>query len=169
MSLARRLGQGLSALGPRLPTDRDSILSETLTPPQRAVFELLPAYDQRHLCAVYRALQTEGETDSELRQAALLHDIGKAALGGRVRLIDRVFFVVLQSTSTRLLERATRLPAPRWRLGLALAHHHPRLGAEWAAELGCSPRTCWLIAHHADDPLADDPALRRLIAADRSV
>jgi hypothetical protein len=169
MSVRGRVAQGLSALRPRYPPDRDEILSDVLTPRQRAAFLSLPAYDQRHLIAVYRSLRADGETDSALLQAALLHDIGKAALGGRVRLLDRVILVVLQRASPRLLEWGSRLPAPRWRLGIVLARHHPRLGAEWAAELGCSPRICWLIAHHADDPPPDDPALRRLRAADRSV
>jgi hypothetical protein len=163
-----RIPQGLSAIRPRLPPDRDMILNEALTPAQRMAFAALPVYDQHHLCAVYRALQSSGETDADLLQAALLHDLGKVALGGRVRLFDRVLIVLLGASSTRLLAIATTLPAPRWRLGLALAHHHPRLGAEWAQELGCSRRTCWLIAHHAENAPSHDAQLLRLVAADRA-
>jgi hypothetical protein len=42
------------------------------------------------------------------------------------------------------------------------------LGAEKAAAANCSPRVCWLIAHHEDDPAPDDEGLRRLMAADNA-
>jgi hypothetical protein len=168
MSVVGRLAQGLSGLRPHLPDDRDEILEETLTPQQRAAFATLPVYDQRHLCAVYRRLRSSGENDPDLLRAALMHDLGKAALGGRVSLVDRTFNVLLGAIAPSLHDYLTRLPAPRWRLGLALAHHHPRLGAEWAAKLGCSERTCWLIAHHADVPPPSDSDLQRLKAADHA-
>jgi hypothetical protein len=168
VSLVGRFAQGLSAIHPRLPPDRDMILIESLSPAQRMAFLALPAYDQPHLCTVYRTLRSSGEMDADLLQAALLHDIGKVAIGGRVRLFDRVLLVVLGVSSPRLLEKTTKLPSRRWRLGLALAHHHPSLGSEWAELLGCSPRTCWLISHHADHSPPDDPQLLRLIGADQA-
>jgi hypothetical protein len=155
-------------LAPRIPDDRDANLGEALTPAQRAAFLQLPVYDQRHLCAVYRALRSRDPDDHELLQAGLLHDLGKAALNGRVRLIDRVAIVVLNRIAPRLSKRLTSLPCPRWRLGLALAVHHPALGADWARTLSCSERTCWLIEHHADRPVLNDDALIRLAAADES-
>jgi hypothetical protein len=164
-----RIAQGVSGLFPRIPADRDKILAEMLSLPQRDAFITLPVFDQVHLCATYRYVRDTGATDEELLRAALLHDLGKAAQGGRVTLLDRTLNVLLSAVALALLDRLAKLPAPRWRAGLALAVHHPRLGAEWAAELGCSARTCWLIAHHADDPPPDDDGLRQLILADRSV
>jgi hypothetical protein len=99
----------------------------------------------------------------------LLHDIGKVAVNGRVRLIDRAAKVVLARVSPQLLSWLARLPAPRWRRGLALAVHHPRLGAARAADLGCSPRACWLIAHHEDEPAPEDDALTMLCRVDDRV
>lgn len=165
--LAGRLRQGVSALRPRLPTDRDTAIAALPVDAQRA-FRWLPAYDQAHLCAVHRRLLADGAIDPDLLAAALLHDIGKATLGGRVTPLDRTLNVLLDRFAPRHLDRLARLPAPRWRMGLALAVHHPQLGAEWARELGCSERTCWLIAHHANDPAPNDPDLARLIAADRA-
>jgi len=52
VSLVGRFAQGLSAIHPRLPPDRDMILIESLSPAQRMAFLTLPAYDQHHLCAV---------------------------------------------------------------------------------------------------------------------
>jgi hypothetical protein len=168
MAVIDRVVQGLAGLHPRLPTDRDAILGDVLTPQQQSAFLSLPIYDQRHLCAVYRYLRNSGVSDRDLLRAGLLHDLGKASLGGRVTLLDRTLNVLLGAFAPALRDRLARLPAPRWRLGLALALHHPQLGADWASHLGCSERTCWLIAHHADDPAPDDPDLQRLIAADHA-
>jgi hypothetical protein len=169
VAVVDRIAQGASGLFPRLPAERDAILAETLSTAQRDAFLTLPVYDQRHLCATYRYLRNKGIANTELLQAALLHDLGKAALGGRVTLLDRTLNVLVGTFAPALLDRLARLPAPRWRTGLALAVHHPRLGAEWAAELGCSARTCWLIAHHADDPPPDGDDLAQLILADKAV
>jgi len=168
-TLLHRLQQGLAALRPRLPVDRDAILAATLSAPQTEAFRRLPIHDQAHLCRVYRALRDDGVIDPDLLAATLLHDIGKLDPNGpgHVRLIDRVARVVLARLAPALLHRLSRPPAPRWRRGLALAVHHPALGAEHAAALGSSDRTCWLIAHH-HDASPTDPDLRRLIAADRA-
>ncbi|MBA3642506.1 MAG: hypothetical protein H0W59_00335 [Chloroflexia bacterium] len=159
------MAQGLSALRPRIPADRDQIPAAMLTPSQAAAFCALPRHDQQHLCAVYRTLQRRGVTDHDLLAAGLLHDLGQQSPRSRVRLVDRIARVALAAVAPRLLSRLTRAPVPRWRAGLALASHHPRLGAEAAAVLGLSPRTCWLIAHH-EDRAAPDPDLASLMAAD---
>ena len=165
---AHRFRQGLSAVRAQVPRDRDAILAEALTPRQAAAFRELPPHDQAHLCRVYRSLRDRGVTDRDLLAAALLHDLGKVSRAGHVRLVDRVAHVVLARFAPGLLSRLAGLPAPRWRLGLALAVHHPALGAARAAELGCSPRTCWLIGHHEDADATTDPALALLAEADRS-
>lgn len=135
---------------------------------QAAAFRGLPPHDQAHLCRAYRWLRDDGGSDRDLLAAALLHDLGKASPTGSIRLPDRVARVVLSRLAPSLLRRVARLPAPAWRRGLALAVHHPALGAKRAAALGCSARTCWLIAHHEDATNRHDPDLARLIAADRA-
>lgn len=165
-SIGSRLRQGLAGLRPTIPPNRDTLL-ELLDAPLRASFLHLSVYDQCHLCSVHDLLVRQGETDRDVLTAALLHDLGKAALGGRVRLLDRTLNVLLTSCAPGVHRRLSALPASRWRLGLALAARHPQLGAAWARELGCNGRVCWLIAHHADQPLPDDDGLRRLAEADR--
>ena len=150
-----------------MPDDRDAILASTLTPPQAAAFRALPVHDQAHLCAVYRFLRDRGVDDREVLTAGLLHDLGKVSAAGQVRLVDRAVRVVLARLVPGLLRRWARVPAAGWRLGLALAVHHPALGAERAAALGASPRVCWLIAHHEDAGAVDDRDLRLLAVADR--
>lgn len=167
-SIRTRLRQGLAALRPMRPLGCDEILSELLTGRQAAVFRQLPLFDQAHLCRVCEALRARGEEDRDLLVAALLHDVGKVGRRGSIRLPHRVLRVVLRRFCPRLLAWLARLPDSRWRAGFALAVHHAALGAERAAELGCSARTCWLIAHHEDDPAPDDERLRRLMAADQA-
>lgn len=162
-----RLRQGFSAIRPAIPADREAILAATLTPAQRAAFRALSRHDQAHCCRVYRLLHAGG-APHDLLVAALLHDVAKVGPDGRVRLPDRVARVVLLRCAPRLLARLSRLPASTWRAGLALTVHHPRLGAERAKALGCSERACWLIAHHEDRPVPDDPDLKRLVEADHA-
>jgi hypothetical protein len=162
-----RIQQGVLALRPRVPAIRDGVLAEWLTPTQAAAFRGLPKHDQAHLLRVYQALVAQGVTDADLLVAGLLHDLGKSSPYGSVRLIDRVTKVMIARIMPGLLARLTRAPAPWYRYGLWLAAHHPRLGAERAAALGCTPRTCWLIAHHEDAMPDPDPALGLLIQIDR--
>ena len=162
-----RLRQGLKALRPAIPPDREAILAASLTPPQRDEFRTLSRHDQAHCCRVYRLLHAEGASH-DLLVAGLFHDIAKAGTDAQVRFSDRVMRVVLRRFAPRLLARLSRLPAPRWRAGIALAVCHPMLGAERARAIGCSERACWLIAHHEDVPVPDDPDLKRLVAADHA-
>lgn len=169
MSWTKRLQQGITALRPvSLPVDLDAVIETLLTNDQAKAFRQLPPYDQAHLLRVYQRLVAAGERDREVLIAALLHDIGKAMPSARVRLPDRVARVILRRCAPRVLDRFARMPAPWWRTGLTLAVHHPKVGAHKAAALGCTPRVCWLIEHHEDDPPPPDPALHRLIAADRA-
>ncbi len=85
----------------------------------------------------------------------------------RVRLVDRIARVLLDRFAPRLLMHLSREAAASWwREGLVLAVHHASLGAQRAATLGCSERTCWLIAYHADRPFPPEDLLRLLVAAD---
>lgn len=165
---AYRLDQCLDAVIASVPADRDAILAAILTIDQATAFRALPSHDQAHLCRVYRVVVGHGPASNDLLIAALLHDIAKSGPQGRVRLVDRIAHVVLRRLAPRALDRLARLPAPSWRAGIALAVHHPSLGAEQARALGCSPRACWLIAHHADPSPPHDPDLHRLITADHT-
>ncbi len=170
-TLAYRLRQGLGALRPTVPADRDAILATLPGPEAAAAFRALSPHDQAHLCRTFRALRENGVTDRDLLVAGLLHDLAKGGapgVPGRVRLVDRVLRVLLRRLAPGALVRLARLPAPRWRAGLALAVHHPRLGAERAARLGVSEHACWLIAHHEAGAPPADPDLARLRAADRA-
>jgi putative nucleotidyltransferase with HDIG domain len=163
----KRVRQGLRSFRPTMPEDTDSIVQATLTGQQFAAFRALPAFDQAHLVRVVLWLRRHGVTDSDLLTAGLLHDIGKSHNGARVSTIDRSARVVLRRFSPRMMEWLAREPAPGWRKGFALAVHHPSIGAEMAADLGCNERVCWLIANHETSGIESrDPDLALLIRAD---
>ncbi len=167
--LRYRLSQGIGALIADIPIDREETLSTLLSPPQHDAFLNLPAHDQAHLLRVVAMIAQSDSTPShDLLVAALLHDIGKVSPNGRVRMPDRILRVLLSRYAPRLWVRLSRLPARGWRTGMVLAEHHPGLGAELAASLGCSGHACWLIAHHGDATLPNNSDLRRLVAADHA-
>lgn len=165
--LRYRLVQGLSSLGAAPPPRTIDVLETLLTSKQVAAFMRMSPHDQAHSVRVLRLVSNDADPPSiDLMVAAVFHDIGKVGPGGRVRLLDRVFRVCLGSVAPTIWMWLARPPATGWRAGMVLAQYHPSLGAQIAAGLECSPRTSWLIEHHADRPLPDDADLRRLVFAD---
>lgn len=165
-TIVYRLKQAARTLRADLPEGGEELLAQLLTPSQEAAFRALPKVDQAHSIRVAQALARDDSPSRDLLIAGLLHDMAKVQPAGRVRFHHRVARVVLAKFAPGLLGKLAALPAPHWLLGLALAVHHPILGARQARELGCSPRTCWLIAHHADRQPTEDLELRQLMQAD---
>jgi predicted RNase H-like nuclease len=83
--------------------------------------------------------------------------------------------VVADALLPRVVERwASSQPEDGWRYALYVQREHAAIGAEWAAQAGCSALSCWLIAQHQrevdallDDQsiLADAVRVRALLAA----
>jgi hypothetical protein len=152
--VAERLGhRARQFLGALRTTSADADVDERLSQlldnrEQVALLMRLSPFDRAHHLKVHDTLVNWGCRDPDLLQAALLHDIGKADGRGRVRVHDRVLYVVLQWTTPRLLGRLTAPPGRRFLHGLYLARNHARLGAQLAADAGASPRCYALIAAH---------------------
>ena len=131
-----------------------------------ARFRRLPAADQRHLLAVYRALREAG-ADKDTCVAGLLHDIGKMDGTLRVGTLDRVANVLLKRLWARGHAALAARPAAPWPLrGVHLAARHAERGAALATECGYPARVVWLIRHHERRDWAGDRQLALLIAAD---
>jgi hypothetical protein len=133
------------------PTDW-ALVNETLTPAAIALFARMPADAQAHSLRVLKELQAGGDTSPDLAVAALLHDVGKVAAndaGAYLGLWLRGPLVLLEAWRPDWLRAwATPVAGPTLRYALYVHLEHPAIGAQWAAEAGCSPAACWLIAHH---------------------
>jgi hypothetical protein len=171
-ALRYRVGQFLRALTAQVSEEEVEQAVCILTPEARALFRCQAAQDQRHALVVYHALRQAGHTTPQLRAAALLHDVGKAA--ARLPAWQRATIVLLEHFAPRLLAhlsqgepqaRALSLPKepalpPRvlvavslpkgWRRPFVVHARHPEVGSRWAQEAGCSPLTVALIRRHQD-------------------
>jgi hypothetical protein len=156
--------------------------ADILPPKARELFCRQARQDQRHALAVYRTLCREGHTDAELLQAALLHDVGKAAAPlpawqrAVIVLMDRFaprwLASLGQAAARDLSEIDPGEPAPSlaggWRRPLIAHAVHPEIGARWAEAGGCSALTVSLIRHHHDQPSGRGPEERARLAALRA-
>jgi len=160
-----RTAQGLRALSsPLMPLNRearDAALA-ILPAPAAIAFRALPKADQRHALRVYQALAMDGECDTDLLIAALLHDSGKHP---NVGVTQRTARVLLARWPRALMWTAAngRL-LPHWRSGMARLLNHAALGADLAASWGCTTATVAIIraSHDPDAP----EIVRRLQAVD---
>lgn len=131
------------------------------------LLERLSPFDRRHALAVYDWLSARGVADSDLLQAGLLHDVGKADERTRVRLLHRVGLVVGRWFAPVWLARHWTPPHDKRLLhGLYLARNHASLGAISAARAGASQRCCALIAAHDHPGPHSDQQLQLLCLAD---
>jgi hypothetical protein len=144
-------------------------VADVLGPALVGLFGELDVKDQRHSLEVLRSLDRGVPgASSEIRQAALLHDIGKANL--RIGLVGRVFLSVVGGTPlTRLLgssedgaapDRSAAVPptaatAGRARVPLrtrmARYCRYEQLGSARLADLEPSPHpvvVAWAREHH---------------------
>jgi hypothetical protein len=163
-----RTGQFFRALTARVSDEGVKRATHDLMPEAQALFRRQAAQDQRHALAVYHALQQAGHTDPHLLAAALLHDVGKAAI--RLSAVHRSIIVLLGRFAPTLLARLCQ-GEPRWWNRPFIVHaRHPETGAHWAEEAGCSTVTVTLIRRHEEPPAScqteQDHLLAVLQAAD---
>jgi len=155
----------------------EAALTPYLSSAQIALFQSMPASEQRHALDVLRTLQKEGHCDAILAQAALLHDTGKVLpsvgqgkIRERVHLWHRVAKVLLQAIHPALLRRLAVDEPNSWHYPFFILLHHDARGAELAATAGTDPLAVALIRwHHTAPEESDlDSRGRALLAALRS-
>lgn len=157
-----RAWQFFRAMLVRVRVEEYALVEQRLSAAQVALFRSMPRCDQRHCLDVFYALRDGGYGNETLLRAALIHDVGKSA--GRLPIWHRVAVVLLDRFwPGRLSSLAAH--GQGWKAPFVVHAQHARLGAQWAAEAGCSPQVVALIrAHH--EPGAEEKRLAALQWAD---
>ena len=154
-AIRHRVGQFFRALSPQVPEQEIRAAIQPLAPGMQELFRRQETQDQRHALAVFRALRRAGHTDAHLLNAALLHDVGKAAAPCPPWV--RAIAVLMGQFAPSVLDHLT-LEEPHdcqdratgWRRALVAHVRHAEVGARWAQEAGCSDRTVALIQRHRE-------------------
>ncbi|MEA3406959.1 MAG: hypothetical protein U9R48_02620 [Chloroflexota bacterium] len=135
------------------------LVQELLPAEAYALFRNMSVGDQRHALCVLRALDRDGEPSLALRQAALLHDVGKSC--GHVRLWHRILGVATKAVDGDLLSRLAPSDG-----GLYVQAHHSELGALLCEKAGLSAFVVNVVRYH-ESPLeeVDDAVLREALVA----
>lgn len=143
-----RLRQFHLALGGRPSAAQLALAEKNLAPSLHQLFLTLQPSEQAHACQVCATVIAAGHDASELLQAALLHDIGKACYP--LRLWERVFIVLTQAVLPRRAARWGQDEPRGWRRAFVIAAQHPEWGAQMAEGAGASAAVVDLIARHAE-------------------
>jgi putative nucleotidyltransferase with HDIG domain len=153
---AYRVGQAIAGTFGRLDPAAAAAATAELPANLRPLFLSMRPRDQRHAIGVLRRL---GPAPDVLRQAALLHDVGKvqAYLGTP----GRTLVVLAGSTGTTGLVRRVPGIGPRVERYVA----HPAIGAEMLRGAGASADLVEIVAEH-QEKRPRRPETVRLQAAD---
>lgn len=134
----------------------------TLLGPELApLFTALPVNEQRHALNVLATVERMGGRDLVLRQAALLHDVGKGQTGFSV--LDRSLAVFLEAVSPRAMRLLTKL-RPGFGARYQAYADHAVVGAARLRSLGAFQLAAVIAEHHLPNPTLE--VTRQLRRAD---
>jgi hypothetical protein len=131
------------------------LVASVLSPEQLELFLQMQASEQAHSVHILRIIMAQGEENTDLHTAVLLHDVGKVR--APLRLWERILVVILKALCPVCLRKwgaepdGGSLEELGWRRAFVVAEQHPRWGAELAAQHGASPLAVALIARHQEE------------------
>ncbi len=160
-SALHRISQFWRHSSARVAAAETARATEILGPALIPLFLALPVNEQRHGLDVLAAVDRAGPADLVLRQAALLHDMGKA--GARFSILDRSLAVFLDAVSPRLFHRFLSA-RPAFRQRHEMYRDHAAVGAARLAAAGAHELAAVVAEHHSPNPRLE--VTRRLRRAD---
>jgi len=113
-----------------------------------SLFNRMHDSEQAHSLRVYNQLLAQGEKDTDLLVAALLHDVGKSR--HPLRLYERVVVVLAKALFPEQVKQWGQGDPGGWQRPFVIAEQHPAWGAEMAAQAGASPKAVALIYRHQE-------------------
>ena len=149
-SALHRVGQFWRHASARVTPAERATAARVLGPELAPLFAQLPINDQRHgLDVLDTVTRLEGQPSRLLQQAALLHDLGKAA--ARFSVVDRSLTVFLQAALPRILQ-SMLAARPAFARRFEIYRDHARIGAETLHTLGAHELAAVVAEHHIADP-----------------
>jgi putative nucleotidyltransferase with HDIG domain len=146
----------------RVPVAEEGRAAEVLGPILAPLFQALPRNERRHGLDVLATVdRLEGRPDRLLRQAALLHDMGKTQ--AHLSVLDRSQAVFLRAVSPGLFRAYLRL-RPGFARRYRLYRDHGAIGAQRLRDLGAGELAQIVAEHHERAP--SHPLTSRLKLAD---
>lgn len=142
----RRFFQFFSYLWARVTPADTALAAELLPPPLAALFGRMAPGEQVHCLRVLRILKEAGQTQPDLLQAALLHDVGKSL--APINIFERVLAVLARRLCPRRYALWAQAEPRGWRKAFVTAVQHPGWGADLAARAGAPTRVVNLIRRH---------------------
>lgn len=131
------------------PTSQDlDRAAQLLTPEQWQLFQRLQPSEQAHSLRILQALDDQWDAPTDLRIAALLHDVGKVE--HPLRIWERVEIVLTKALLPEKVKKWGQGEPRGWRRPFVVAEQHAQWGAQLAEQAGASPLVVNLIRWHQE-------------------
>ena len=169
MGISYRAGQFLHLLTAKRKRDHRRFVFKILDPSLAALFFRMSDPDQSHSIRVFQTLVDQGEENSDLLMAALLHDVGKSL--NPLRAWERSLVVVTNRILPDQVLNWGQCEPRGWRKPFVVALQHPEWGAALVHQEGGSETLVTLIRYHQEHALPSirkdvQDLIKRLQAAD---
>jgi hypothetical protein len=148
MNLAYRTTQFFRIMIAKPRPQELALVEANISPPLAELFWKMRSAEQVHGLRVLRSLIAQGQNDSDLLAAALLHDVGKTRF--TLRIWERVLIVLANWFVPEMVCRWGVGEPDGWRRPFVVASLHPEWGAGMIRDAGGSKILIDLVRRHQE-------------------